>query len=62
MEVLKMETFDILENVELMASGYEWTCPYCPYVVNKENEITETVTCRKCKRIFNVSEYEHALA
>jgi len=57
-----METFDILENVELMASGYEWTCPYCPYVVNKENEITETVTCRKCKRIFNVSEYEHALA
>ena len=47
------------EKVSLVASGYEWICPNCD-AHNNEIEITETVTCKECKRSFEVSDWNHA--
>ena len=49
------------EEVMLIASGYEWTCPECEHF-NNEIEITEKVTCRGCKKTFKVEDYSHAYA
>lgn len=49
------------KTVELVASGYEWECPDCKYILNKEIEVTETVECRKCHRVFEVGDYHHAI-
>jgi len=59
-EIEPYESEDILESVELIASGYEWTCPDCE-TCNGEIEVTETVTCRKCKEMFPVSAHNHAI-
>lgn len=50
------------EEVDLIASGYEWNCPNetCAYIENKEIEITKTVTCKKCKTVYKVNDYHHA--
>ena len=52
-----------LQRVELIASGYEWTCPNpkCKEHLNHEIEVKEKVKCRKCKRTFTVEEYHHAI-
>jgi uncharacterized protein YbaR (Trm112 family) len=49
---------DEAEQVGLIASGYEWICPLCDQF-NKEIEINEQVTCKRCKRVFPVSDYSH---
>ncbi|MGD8455578.1 MAG: hypothetical protein PVF83_04265 [Anaerolineales bacterium] len=46
------------ETVELIASGYEWTCPHCDYL-NKEIEIPEKVVCSRCKREYEVENADH---
>lgn len=51
-----------MKTVDLIASGYEWICPKCAYVVNREIEITETVQCRKCKQVYETNPAEHAYA
>jgi DNA-directed RNA polymerase subunit RPC12/RpoP len=49
-----------LETVDLIASGYEWTCPKCE-MLNEEIEVAEKVSCRNCRRIFKVQDYQHAI-
>ena len=55
--------FELIEepfySIELISSGYEWTCPDCD-TLNEEIEITPAVTCCKCKKKFMVAEYFHA--
>lgn len=52
--------FDIeLESVELIASGYEWTCPHCDNL-NREIELNEEVECEECGRTFSTGEAHHA--
>ena len=46
-------------TVDLIAGGYEWTCPECDHD-NKEIEITETVTCASCDHEFQVGDIHHA--
>jgi hypothetical protein len=48
------------EEVELIASGYEWDCPHCEHF-NREIEVTLTVTCGKCRHEFRVQDYHHAV-
>ena len=45
-----------MQTVELIASGYEWECPECEFL-NKEIEITLTVTCEHCQEKFEVDVY-----
>ncbi len=47
------------EEVELIASGYEWTCPACDEL-NSLIETTESVTCKECGRDFKVDSYAHS--
>jgi DNA-directed RNA polymerase subunit RPC12/RpoP len=49
-----------MDTVDLIASGYEWTCPKCD-TLNEEIEVTEKVSCRNCRRIFKVQDYQHAI-
>ena len=54
-----------METVELIASGYEWICPFCydegnPDCTQHEIEITDTVTCRTCDEVFRTDEIHHA--
>jgi hypothetical protein len=46
------------ERIELIAAGYEWSCPTCNQL-NKEIEILKTVQCHACERQFEVADYEH---
>lgn len=48
-----------MQTVDLIASGYEWTCPNCN-AHNSEVEITTTVVCYACGTQCRVDEYEHA--
>lgn len=48
-----------METVDLIASGYEWTCPKCD-ALNKEIEITETVKCSECGIEFEIGDVNHA--
>jgi len=48
-----------MQQVELIASSYEWTCPKCG-MLNTEIEIPEIVMCIKCNCEFEVVEYYHA--
>jgi hypothetical protein len=50
---------DIDEFVDVIASGYEWICPI-DETYHEEIEHTETVRCKKCKRIFKTNPPEHA--
>ena len=47
-------------TVDLMASGYEWTCPGC-HCNNQEIEVKDYVKCSHCERMFKVEAAEHAL-
>jgi hypothetical protein len=46
-------------EVELIASGYEWTCPSCG-VVNEEIEVVEEVSCVACGENYQVENHFHA--
>jgi len=48
-----------MQQVELIASGYEWECPECS-MLNTEIEIKEIVMCIKCDNIFEVTDFYHA--
>ena len=48
-----------MDNVVLIASGYEWTCPECDEL-NHEIEIENQVSCKNCNVVFEVTECEHA--
>lgn len=50
---------DKLESVDLIASGYEWTCPNCERL-NREIEVTERVTCGECGSQYATDAPEHA--
>jgi hypothetical protein len=49
------------DEVELNASGYEWTCPGCQ-TLNVEMEIPTSlkVKCRSCGNLYGVEDYHHA--
>ena len=49
---------DESELVDLIASGYEWTCPKCD-MPNEEIEVAEHVTCWKCGKTFEANPPEH---
>lgn len=49
-----------MDSVELIASGYEWECPSCEKL-NKVIETLNIVTCRKCKKEYEVSAYFDAI-
>lgn len=50
-----------MDTVNLIASGYKWTCPECNRLV-KEFEIPESriVICPNCKTKFEVGIVDHA--
>ena len=50
----------VADSVELIASGYEWTCPSCEHF-NREIQVTEEVYCQGCQREFIVEDYNHAV-
>ena len=50
-----------MKQVELIASGYEWTCPTCESY-QKAIEVTDIVTCTACHKEFEVADYYHATA
>lgn len=47
------------DTVDLIASGYEWTCPKCKEL-NRIIEYREQVTCSTCSTTFNTNPPEHA--
>ena len=47
-----------LEEVTLIASGYEWECPKCKYL-NIEIEANDQVKCTHCYKKFSTS-LQHA--
>lgn len=47
------------EAVDLIASGYEWTCPVCN-TLNHEIETQTEVTCQTCQIILGTDETHHA--
>lgn len=55
----KEEAEECDHSVDIIASGYEWTCPNCEEL-NKEIEWTEKVICKKCKKEYNANEPDHA--
>lgn len=46
-------------TVELIASGYEWTCPNCDHF-HVIVEVTETVKCNGCHKVYKTDSPEHA--
>jgi len=46
-------------TVNLIASGYDWTCPGCS-TKNHEIEVVAEVCCSKCKAEFLVGDTIHA--
>ena len=47
-----------LEAVDLIVSGYEWTCPCCGNL-NKEIEITYIAECLDCGDHFRTGTADH---
>jgi hypothetical protein len=50
---------ELTEAVDVIASGYEWTCPACKRW-NMEIEHPVTVKCRKCEKEYITNPPEHA--
>ena len=50
-----------MDSVEIIASGYEWTCPECN-TLNHEIEVPETVRCcnLQCNTDFTTEPPDHA--
>lgn len=47
------------DTVDMIASGYEWTCLFCESL-NDVYEIGLRVRCENCGREFAVGEVHHA--
>jgi len=52
----------VLNEVPLIASGYEWICPNCEET-NKVVEVpsSEMVKCSRCDKRYRMEDYRHAL-
>lgn len=50
-----------MKQVDMIASGYEWTCPK-DNTLNHEIEAAEQVTCKVCKTEYYASAPEHCYA
>lgn len=50
---------DIPETVDVIASGYEWTCLICERLYH-EIAWKDKVTCTRCHREFEAAAPEHA--
>lgn len=48
------------EDIDVIASGYEWTCPGCGDL-RKEIEIKPRFVCKKCNLSYAVSDYKHSV-
>lgn len=46
-------------TVDIIASGYEWTCHRCG-ILNKEIEYLQEVICKQCGRKYDTDAPEHA--
>lgn len=44
-----------VETVEMVASGYEWTCPNCGKL-NHTSMATEKVECEDCNYVYPARE------
>jgi len=49
------EPDESVDSVELIASGYEWTCPTCG-TLNRLTGIADKVICDECRGEWPVSE------
>lgn len=56
---LKYRLRRLTEPVDVIASGYEWTCPVCDYM-NSMYEYSVEVRCDSCGVMFNANPPEHA--
>lgn len=50
---------DVLDTIDLIASGYEWTCPWCNRLY-QEIEAKEKVYCKFCLMEFETNPPDHA--
>jgi len=52
---------DALQDVDFIASGYEWICPKCDFI-HRPIEIprSRTVHCSRCNTDYSVQEIHHA--
>lgn len=48
-----------MEQVDIIASGYEWFCPSCD-CFHEQAHWTEQVICKKCSETFETALPEHA--
>lgn len=55
------EVLEDFESVNLIAGGYEWTCPICNSL-NEEIEATETVNCKGCNTTFKTNPPDHCFS
>jgi hypothetical protein len=49
---------ELVEAVDLMASGYEWVCPACKRL-NLEIEHSTVVKCQKCEKLYETNPPQH---
>lgn len=47
-----------LQSVDLIVSGYEWTCPVC-HSLKREIEAKSELECPQCESKFNCGELRH---
>ena len=58
--ITKVNGWDIEpDQVDVIASGYEWICPNCQHD-NKMIEWTELITCSECSEHYEAKVPEHA--
>jgi ribosomal protein L37AE/L43A len=50
-----------MEEVDLIASGYDWDCPNCEHM-NHIIETKDVVECDECHHIYKTGEVHHAYA
>jgi uncharacterized Zn-finger protein len=61
-EIASNENIDgeiIGDEIDVIASGYEWLCPYCSNM-NKLYEAREKAYCSGCGKLFKLASPEHA--
>lgn len=56
-----------METADLIASGYEWTCPECDgdnreISINVIGTSIGTVTCKYCGGVFDIGNYDHCFS
>ena len=56
-----MEETKQLEEVNCVASGYEWVCPDCDMLNEVISWTEEPQTCRNCGKEVKLSPPQHAL-